>query len=900
MFTALLFSIGALTAQDTSSSVRDELASYYKTSKRPASWDASIKKLASANGEDRKKAATHIVDLMDQSWQDEQSGKAPWLATPYWGGRRENPARNLRSSIVDSLKDTPATAEILPVIQWLLRNEPQMSLQEQVAGALGKLDGKEADEYRRTLLLQPHPNAVVMGMLLAQLNERKVALPADRLRELCHHHRQVIRDSARKLNQTLKGADPGPFDPVQAFKSPAVRRTLDDLQALLIDLPGKDADFVEVTIRYLQKEQVKETDKFSGWLLKQEKNEVTIYSPYGTHKTYRDKEKTKISVSERIENGVRSWQIDVVTAVTVAKLNVANYVKEIADIRAKGNKEFELSPRGGLTGQFQGQGASLTEVILAAWLDRAGKPDLAASILLPALDTLYEDRHVVEMTRHRLGDLLGYRMLVAFVGDRDYEESLKLARVLATHYPGTQFHEHAKGLAEQLPRRMDDFKTFKLPTPKEWATMKEKMSRREQIDFLCQRLRLLNCFQMGQPGGYISSETQYAEPCGLSENAAWGLNKGKTEVINPVVELAGQRDGFFLKGEERSKGLDLTVADIPALAPYLRDEWYLLIVSFWRDFHPGRDLATSRPYIAGWINGLAQHDLCKLDLVAKMTPAEKDEHIKKIIAWSEENKNKTQEDLVVAAIQAEIERKVEWRRVADRVEVLVKTKSPKALAFVEHYLGEKDDDGYYLPDLLSHAQTLDAAKASAWAKRFLDHKSGRLRMQAAMIVFEAGDKDRTIPILAILLEKGSAYDIRSHAVKAVDGLVQVGSKEATDAARGILRNPDLQGPDTGFSRDDFPGYREGMDRSSLVVRLAQAGYPEGYQIYLRLLDVKGNEYGKGSYGTPIAKLAVNEILQSFGKDDAALQKAREIKDFEQQRVAVRRWVEERMKKPIQK
>ena len=155
-------------------------------------------------------------------------------------------------------------------------------------------------------------------------------------------------------------------------------------------------------------------------------------------------------------------------------------------------------------------------------------------------------------------------MLVAFDGDRDYEQALRLARALVEHYPNTRFYPYAKGFCDQLPRRMDDFKTLRLPTPREWAEMKPKLSRRQQIDFLCQRLRLLNCFQMGQPGGYVPSETQYAESCGLSEDAAWGRNKGKTVVINPLVELEGDRYGFLPTGQQPSKGLELTVADIPA------------------------------------------------------------------------------------------------------------------------------------------------------------------------------------------------------------------------------------------------------------------------------------------------------------------------------------------------
>src|SRR5207247_1995151 len=98
--------------------------------------------------------------------------------------------------------------------------------------------------------------------------------------------------------------------------------------------------------------------------------------------------------------------------------------------RKKGDPDFDLSERGGLTGQFQGRAGTQYEVLLAHWLFTAGRDDLAAQMLLPALDTYYEDRHLVDMTRERLGEVYGHAMLAAFAGDRDYEKTLKLARVL--------------------------------------------------------------------------------------------------------------------------------------------------------------------------------------------------------------------------------------------------------------------------------------------------------------------------------------------------------------------------------------------------------------------------------------------------------------------------------------
>ena len=421
MLAALLFFVAATTTQATQPSVARELEAYYnrdrsqepvngdparlgewlaKQNQKPAeaaSWDASMKQLRSSSAADRSGAAGHLLEVMDQSRKDEQTGKAAWRATPYWGNPGENPARQLRESIVEAMEKAPAAPEFIPLVRWVLRNEIQLPLQEKAVGVLGKIEGKEAEDCRREWVAGPHPNALVVAAALDQLRRRTAPLPADTLKALCHHHRQAIRDSARRLNAALKGPDPGPFDPKAAIQSPAVRKTLDELEALMIDLPPKDADFVEITLRYLDKDQVKDTDTARGWLVRGDADSVTIHTPLGRDRTYRDHEPARIWLHEKTEDGSRSRQINVTTSIRVDKPGVEGYVKKVVAIRAKGNQEFELSSRGGLTGQFEGQVGSLPEIILSAWLDRAGKADLAAAVLLPAMDTLYEDQFLVDL-----------------------------------------------------------------------------------------------------------------------------------------------------------------------------------------------------------------------------------------------------------------------------------------------------------------------------------------------------------------------------------------------------------------------------------------------------------------------------------------------------------------------
>ena len=82
---------------------------------------------------------------------------------------------------------------------------------------------------------------------------------------------------------------------------------------------------------------------------------------------------------------------------------------------------------------------------------------------------------------------------------------------------------------------------------------------------------------------------------------------------------------------------------------------------------------------------------------------------------------------------------------------------------------------------------------------------------------------------------------------------------------------------------------DGLDRSKILPLLEKAGRTDGYRVYVELLDNTGNKFGDSTYGTPVAKLAINEILRSF--EDPALKSIREFKDFEKQRLAVRRWLD---------
>jgi len=396
-----------------------------------------------------------------------------------------------------------------------------------VLPAIEKVKEKEAEDFCLNLLQPAHENSVVVLAALKLVGKRKTEIPDGVIKALCDHYRPSLREAARALNKERGSADPGPFDPAKAVQRPAVVALMANIGKLLDQPASPDAEFVRVTTKRTSNKQT-ETSTTLGWLVKDDGDSWLVLTPFGHHEVFHKERSVKSrSGSESITKS--TWE----------KYPIADEVKRVAALRQKGDPEFQLSERGGLTGQFQGRSAGVYEVMLAHWLYTAKQFDLSAQILLPAVDSVYEDRHLVDMMRNRMGELAGYRMLVAFAGDRDFAETQRLATAIVQRYPDTRFYGYAVELSKEMPRRQDDFKKLKLPTAAEWANLKKKLNRAEQIAYLAERMRLLNCFQWGQPGGYSIAEGQFAEPGGLSRNAAWGQGQGETKVINPYIELVG-------------------------------------------------------------------------------------------------------------------------------------------------------------------------------------------------------------------------------------------------------------------------------------------------------------------------------------------------------------------------
>jgi hypothetical protein len=843
---AFLIATNATWAQPAQNGgVAKELQAYYDQGTAPP-WTDAVRNLAAEKADQRAAAAKYLVDLLDQAQIDEVSGKAPWRATPFWGNISENPARDLREHVAEKLVESPASPATLAVLGWYFQRETVPRFQEAVVPVLDKVQGKEAEAFCLGLLQPVQENSVVVLAALNQVGKRKIDVPDSVLKALCDHYRPSLRDAARKLNKERGRPDLlAPFDPIKAVQRPELAALMANIGALFDQPIPPEADFVKVTTTSTFGKQTR-TSAAVGWLVTNDGDTWVVLTPFGDTQTYQKERK--------VNRGRGEW----VTRSKWEKRSIAEEVKRVVALRKQGDPDFAFSAEGDLTGQFEGHGASVYELTLAYWLYRARQFDLAAQIFLPALDSVYMDRHLVEVMRHRMSTVAGYRMLVAFAGDRDFAETKRLADRIVERYPRTGFHEDAVKLSGELPKRQSDFKTLKLPTPEQWAALKKKLKRSEQIVYLAERMRLLNCFQDSQPGGYSVREVQYAEPCGLSRNAAWGQGLGKTKVINPFVELVGGHEEFAGDEKNSSKGLELSAADIPHLAPFLLDDWHILCVSFWRDFSAERDLETTRPLFAGIINELAKREICSAYDIERMTPADKRKEIERVSDWSRKNAAKSEGTLLLEGLEAEWKPgKVHWSWLKDRLGRLVELKERRALPLLHRHLDDPKSRPDDLPWILLYGRQLDAQSFKEQAEKLLDDKESETQQQAALLLYATGERKRSHEALARVLERGRlCFACELGTPEVLEVLLKERTSEARQVIDRMLTNRAL--------------LDMGWERARLLRILATANLPECYRFYLPLLDIKGNSIPGGStYGTGAVagEIIADEIVSHFAPDD---------------------------------
>lgn len=779
----------------------DQLAAYYQDNDQLPAYADALRELEAPEPAKRAAAGKYLLALFQQSYADESNGRARWQQLPFWGGGARSAAREFRKQLANEFGDQAKTIEAREAALWLLESEQLAVNQTSGARVLARIDPPVTDVFAE-LLQQPHPNEEACVAVIESVGKHKVKDFAPDMKRLSTHYRKTVREAARKAAAELAVEDVPEFAPESAF-TPWLASQMEEIARMVsVEIP-KDAQWVDVTVTYppFQEGQESVVEEFSGWLIEQDETYSRFVDQFG---------------GERL----RESKVAKVTPSTLA-----DEAQRLLKIRAGDAAAEQLSRQGGLTGQFEPGFISVREALVAAWCFQRGDKATAANIIFSRIDATADDRWVVWAVRDMLGHGYHQAMLRAFAYDRDYDAAIRLADHLSRPvFEEYQYQQRAKQLGQQLKSRQDDFTKLALPTPGDWQQLRQDMSRADQVEYLASRLRLLNCFQWGQPGGVSYHDPQYRDARGQT----WWQAKEEpaVEVINPYVELSGMK---------------LEVRDLPTLVPDLADDNFMPTFSYWRDFHPSRTLHQVNWLVAELINDAAKRDLAQLEVYTALDEAGRRRHLAGVTQWCLDNAELSRQDLLLKTLlesknagefeQAAAEAATE--RIADALPVIVQ---------------RMDEFETRQGDLIKLCYHLDSADAVPHARRWLHSEDEDARFWASLILLRHGNKQQAEGLreLAGVLEEddGSYWYPR-----AIEPLLATKNDEALTLACGILQKE-------RFEVSDF-------EANPILHRLLLAGRQEALD-YL-VAQLSSNEASGTIYGTREGK----EISQPLQVGDRA-------------------------------
>jgi hypothetical protein len=234
---------------------------------------------------------------------------------------------------------------------------------------------------------------------------------------------------------------------------------------------------------------------------------------------------------------------------------------------------------------------------------------------------------------------------------------------------------------------------------------------------------------------------------------------------------------------------------------------------------------------------------------------------------------RSENDLLLEALQ----QGKRWYDVEDQARKLVERKDKRALPLFREYLRRPDTNEYNLKDILELSRALDAPSAADLGRKYLDHSSLIVRVEAAQIVLVTGDKAAARRVLVSALESADSSNLFANQLSdMVAALLADGAR--ADALR-VFVNPNLATIDT-------------YGRTAMMRRFLAAGIDEPLRFYQRLLEMKGHTIGGTTWGDPIAQVFANELIDNL--EDPSLKELQKIERGPERVAAAKRWLSARL------
>ncbi|HWB58470.1 MAG TPA: hypothetical protein VG733_03220 [Chthoniobacteraceae bacterium] len=784
-------------APDIARRATDDLAAYYGNDGTPPPYAKAISDLQDPFQAARATAGKYLLALLEQARADEISGRAPQKSLPFWGGGVENTAVELRKQIAQKFAGAEGNDDGLDAAQWLIEKDEILENQLDGFKFVASTKTLRANDIIRSLLATPHHNPAVLVAAINEAAARKLDVAPD-IKKLAVWYRKAVRDAARDAAEKLGIKNLPEFKPEDAF-NPWLDGEMKAIAAMPYpEIPkdakwmrfaqAKDANEGSKTISFGGgmvteikdgKLEVKQVDApkaqpgISGWLLEEKDGKLKVMDYFGFVLDLDKKEADPKS---------RTFAEDAAVFADARKLP-ADSPEDMTKVMAV------LSMRGMLTGQFEPRYISIPEALVAAWSYKAGDKKLAAEIILPRIEASPDDLEFAHQIAELLGKVYQQQMLDAFCEARDYDTALRIANHLAEPEFDTYFYQpRAKELAAQLQKRAGDFKTFTLPSADDWAKQKAGMSREEQIKFLADHLRLLNCAQWGQPGDVSYDQAQVSGAMGAQD---------RKPVINPFNEL---------------RDMNLTGAELTLLAPYLEDDDFMPTYSYWRDFHPARHLHRVYWAVQAIVNEAAGSNIAQLQ--DGLPPEQKKAAVEKVLAWCKENGSKSREQRILDTLATT----AKWDEFARTASLAETGKIAAAAPVMEKRL---DDFPSNSGDILEICYRLDTPDALPFARDWLTAHAkvpdgawtddDSVRFWCAMMELRASQpqKPEGLDVLKALLAKNNAGQWYPFAF---DLLMSAKTQDATDIAAGALKKENSEGFNPEMAKQLFlAGRQEALD-----------------------------------------------------------------------------------------
>lgn len=591
-----------------------DLGQYYENGIMPP-FEKAFSDMKSSDDSIRNFSAEYIYALCVQSQEDEKNGRSEWSRTPFFYETWESKAHLFRQRLATYFGENANSIELIKTAKWLILNDQEKDNRVEGFNVIRRIKCPETDAFLGLLISNPNLNEEITVSVIEEIANRKLLQYAPKIDALQYHYRSKIRETvyanASKLNISKKK-----FDLTKGL-TPWIERQFELINILILDKVPDKASFVSIHCNIPTSNNYNWKPEYIGWIIDKSDTSYTLL----------DYSAQKINIEKKYAN---------IGPVSLKEESTKLLKNDFIDLRRRGG---EVRPHFGY------------EIIplytMADWCYNNNLKNEALTLIFDLINNTPDDSTFTFQVVNLFGSLYYNELLYTFSQERDYKKAISVSNHLAKpEFDGFRYKSEAVQLGEQLKNRSTDFQTLKLPNETCWDSLKTKFSRTEQIKYLVDRLRLLNCIQNSQPGGISYSSTQYSVPIASFSKAIPALSNfpmrnqadelKNFEVINPYVEL--------LK-------MELSPTDIKIIAPYLADPDYILAYSFHRDFMSQRVL-----YKVSWVvsdiflNSVGKEFL-DLRVFETFDSDSKQKEIAKIIKWCDENSNKTPAELALNILE---------------------------------------------------------------------------------------------------------------------------------------------------------------------------------------------------------------------------------------------------------